>query len=481
MTRERTYAEKSSQGFNALLLKTVGLLNDDGKSEEPVSEALSAIRSFFAFGSAFVYECDHTKTFFLKESSPVYDHDSLPNTFRLEDCIDAPTISQISSKKTYQTDCDCCADHQEFLHNLCQFFSVQSLIIIFITDDDGGVIGCVGMADMRYHAALEGEELHWANTLLRLIAQRAHLRIYKQRLQYAGDTLENIMDHTGFDIYVNDYETHEMLYANQSMAAPYGGWENMRGKTCHAALYEGQDHECEFCPKQKIIDDEGNPSKIYSWDYQRPFDKTWFRVISAAFRWTDGRLAQVISSSDITEAKNNELLVYQMAHYDTLTGLANRRKLEQDLESFLSDSASNSRANNAEIAVLFLDLDNFKQVNDTLGHSGGDALLKHLAAILEESPLTANHCYRYGGDEFVFLYENTSREEANEISKRILEIIKKPFCFEDFTHSCEGSIGISIFPEDGDDYWQLLDKADDTMYHVKSSKKGRTRTTAQLE
>lgn len=504
MTQEREQSDLSESRFSELLLHTSRLLNNGNSSDEVVSEALDGIRNFFSYGSAFIYERDHTKTFHLKESSPVYEHDSLPNSFSLEDCLESDQINLIDESAVYQSDCE--SDYKDFLHKLCEFFTVQSLLTIFITNDKNEAIGCVGMADMRQHKPLQGLPLEWADTLLRIIAQRSRLRIYRQRLNYASNTLVNIMDHIGFDIYVNDFDTHEMLYANESMAAPYGGSSSIGKKTCHEWLYEGQSFECEYCPKHQLIDENGEPTKTYAWDYQRPFDKKWFRVISAAFQWTDGRLAVVVSSSDITDAKKNELLVYQMAHYDTLTGIPNRRKLEQDLEKALAKSTHNSPTNknkkhaqfspgivggfhhkNEEavpndeeknVAVLFLDLDEFKQVNDTLGHSGGDALLKHIAQTFEESPLTAEHCYRYGGDEFVFLYDNTTREQARNLGNQILELLKKPFVFDNFTHICEGSIGVSVYPEDGSDYWELFDRADHAMYSQKVEKKKRSSIVA---
>ncbi len=95
---------------------------------------------------------------------------------------------------------------------------------------------------------------------------------------------------------------------------------------------------CDFCPQPKLVDQHGEPSKIYSWDYQRPFDGAWFRVLSGTFRWLDGRLAHVVSSVDITENKNNEALIARLANYDPLTNLPNRRKLMADCEHLIQEA-----------------------------------------------------------------------------------------------------------------------------------------------
>ena len=122
----------------------------------------------------------------------------------------------------------------------------------------------------------------------------------------ASNTLGSIMNNMGVDIYVNSFDSHDMLYANRSMVEPYGGIEHFWGKKCWEALYSDKTGECEFCPKRHLIDENGHPTKVYSWDYQRPFDKCWFRVFSAAFAWVDGQMAHVITSVDIDHQKKIE-------------------------------------------------------------------------------------------------------------------------------------------------------------------------------
>lgn len=451
--------------FNKVLLNAIQAINDDGDTSARLTQVLGDIRDFFFFGSAFVYEANPSRQMILHEHASILSHNQPIESFALEMLLDPEQIMHIVENPW------CCADlkhHDNPIKDIfCEFFNTQSMFAVFLVDDADTIIGCVGMCDKRKHSPFSDVEFFQAKAALGLIAERSRFRIYKQRLEYTGATLENIMDHLGFDIYVNDFYTHEMLYANESMAAPYGGWENMKGKTCHEALYVDRTEECSYCPRQKLLDDEGNPSKVYTWDYQRPFDGKWFRVISAAFEWTDGRLAQVISSSDINEAKRNELLVHRMAFFDSLTGIGNRRKLEQDLKELLSQPQMLEKG----ISVLFLDLDNFKAVNDTYGHSGGDALLKHISALFQDNPSTADRCYRYGGDEFIFLFENSSLDDAIEQGRQLIALLETPIEFEGDTITSTASFGVAHYPEDGDDYWKLLDRADDAMYTEKIERK----------
>jgi diguanylate cyclase (GGDEF)-like protein len=453
--------------FNSLLLDVAQAVGKDMDNNSSLSGELKKIRDFFSFGNAFIYEANPEKHFVLREHPVAFQHDELKEIVILEEIFTSDQIALILKDPL------CCAtpnlNNNEIQQTLCAYFKIQSVFQIFIIDRTGAIVGLVGMADKRKHEPLSEQEYTQALTLLKLIAEHSRTRIIKRQLEYTSATLENIMNHMGLDIYANDFHTHEMLYANESMAAPYGGWENMKGKTCHAALYKGQTEECEYCPKQHLIDGDGNPNKtVYAWDYQRPFDKTWFRVTSTVIEWVDGRLANVISSTNINQMKNNELLVQQMAYHDLLTGIPNRRMLEQDLKDLIADPVKKEQG----FSVLFLDLDNFKELNDTYGHNSGDALLRHIAQRLMESPLTSGHCYRYGGDEFIFLFESTSVDEGLQKGREITTLLEAPFALKDNTMLMPtGSIGLAHYPEQGKDYWELLDHADGAMYEAKQERK----------
>lgn len=454
---------KYSEKLTNLMVEVLQTLHGNTDDKHDISDILKRMCAALAFGYAFVYESDHTRKFYLHECSAAAEHIKLLDSFMLNDWLSTEQIKHLTDDPIYCVDSNAAIGSVE--KTMLDLFAANSLYMIFMFDSNNDPIGCVGMADKRHHYALTAQEYTVGGCLLNGIAERSRLRIYKQRLNYTANTLHNIMDHTGFDIYVNDYETHEMLYANDSMTKPYGGWKNFEGRKCYEALYKDQTCECEFCPKKHLIDDKGNPSKIYSWDYQRPFDKTWWRVISAAFRWVDGRLAQVISSSDITDAKNNELFIQHMAFYDALTGLPNRRKLEDDFESLIENNDKNPNGS----VLLFFDLNKFKQVNDIHGHQVGDALLRHIANVLQASPITKDHCYRYGGDEFVLLYGNTNVAEAATLSKQITDLLKTPYVDCDLTIPCGGSVGFAHYPNDGDEFRTILETADARMYQIKQA------------
>lgn len=462
MTQERGLGgcSASVDSFSELLQDVV-LSVAKVTDESDLRESLQRVRAFFGYEVAFVYELGTADDIILQACVSESDQSIVPTSFLLNQVLTDEQLHDVAQNPLYRSGEE--AQDRGILDALENLFRSKNVFVLFVLNDEDTIVACVGMTAAHDFPPLSREEAVLLKVALTPFAQSACLHACERRLDYTSGTLESIMDHIGFDIYVNDFDTHKLLYANKSMAEPYGGWESMRGKACFKALYDDRDAECEYCPKKHLIDEEGNPSKIYSWDYQRPFDGRWFRVISAAFQWTDGSLAHVISSTDINEAKENELLVKKMAYYDLLTDIPNRRRLERDLNGLIEAN----RQTKTPIAVMFLDLNSFKGVNDHYGHSGGDALLRHVSQLFSEHPLTSGHCYRYGGDEFIFLLDRATPEGIDSVKTAVVEMLATPFQLQGDTLTCSGSIGVACYPLDGSTYWELLDKADDAMYEKK--------------
>ncbi|GGC81194.1 hypothetical protein GCM10011396_30500 [Undibacterium terreum] len=176
--------------------------------------------------------------------------------------------------------------------------------------------------------------------------------------------------------------------------------------------------------------------------------------------------AVLISFTDTTEVRETQRQLHYMASHDALTGLPNRHQLNQRL----SHALTNARNNNHRVAVLFLDLDRFKNVNDTAGHSAGDNLLKDVASRLSSCIRTSDMLARLGGDEFVIVAEAfDNAAHLKEMAERVLARIREPFYVEGNEYYLGTSIGISVFPHDGDDCATLLRCADSAMYYAKES------------
>lgn len=200
-------------------------------------------------------------------------------------------------------------------------------------------------------------------------------------------------------------------------------------------------------------------------------DYKWVYVRGKALRNEEGKPIKLAGSlTDITERKNIESQMRQMAYFDSLTNLPNKTFFMSRLESVIKESI----AVNNKGAVIFVDLDNLKKINDTLGHDYGNQLLKIVSNVLEFSVNESNNVARIGGDEFLILLPNISnRNDVVKVCKKIIDTFKNPIELGEKNIYTSASMGISVFPEDGNDIDVLLKNADTAMY--KSKTKGKNK------
>jgi diguanylate cyclase (GGDEF)-like protein/PAS domain S-box-containing protein len=176
-----------------------------------------------------------------------------------------------------------------------------------------------------------------------------------------------------------------------------------------------------------------------------------------------GESAYTGTITDISERKKAEEKINLLAYYDGLTNLPNRNSLHQDLKQHIK--------NNERFALLFIDLDRFKMVNDSLGHSFGDRLLKMTAERLSKAVNDFGKVYRYGGDEFIIIVNNTNETSVSTICEKLLKSFQTAFQIYGELVYTSPSIGISQFPQDGKDIETIIQHADTAMYVSKD--KGR--------
>ena len=176
------------------------------------------------------------------------------------------------------------------------------------------------------------------------------------------------------------------------------------------------------------------------------------------------------SGSDLTEKRRSAENASRLAHYDSLTGLANRHQMSQTLEKILGARNIEHR----HCAVLLLDLDRFKQVNDTLGHPAGDALLKQVAQRLERTVDNKGRVGRLGGDEFeVILPGRNALDDLAELARRIIESLTHPYSIDGHRVVIGVSVGIALAPENGSTSEEVIRNADLALYAAKDAGRGR--------
>ena len=179
----------------------------------------------------------------------------------------------------------------------------------------------------------------------------------------------------------------------------------------------------------------------------------------------EGKLTNYVAVfSDISSVKHSQEQMVYLAHHDALTGLPNRLLFHARLDHALK----HAERNHSMLAVIFLDLDRFKNINDSLGHPAGDTLLKQVAKVLVHSVRLNDTVARIGGDEFVMVLENIREvENAAKAAEKLMLAFTKPFALEGQEIHVSASMGISIYPRHGEDASTLLRNADAAMYRAK--------------
>jgi len=194
----------------------------------------------------------------------------------------------------------------------------------------------------------------------------------------------------------------------------------------------------------------------------------WLTI--SVVRDVTGKISHYIAVfADITQIKQSQERLDYMAHYDVLTGLPNRLLLWDRLEHAMQRAARNDR----QVAVLCLDLDRFKDINEGLGHLVGDALLSRVAERLVGAVRRQDTVARLSGDEFVVILEGiNSSDEAAHLAEKLARVLREPFSIEEHELSLGASIGISLYPHDGCGADALLKQADAAMYRAKAAGRG---------
>lgn len=205
------------------------------------------------------------------------------------------------------------------------------------------------------------------------------------------------------------------------------------------------------------------------WGKNKKGDRFAARLALSVVKSQDGEVQQYVAIlNDITQRKLDEEQIRYQANYDQLTGLPNRALFMDRLARLVIES----RRTKTKVGLMFIDLDGFKAVNDSLGHDAGDLLLKQTADRLGLCVRESDTVARLGGDEFtVIMPMIDSIDSTVVVADRILESLTEPFDLDGQEGRISASIGISMYPEQADDDEQLLRNADVAMFHAKSQGK----------
>lgn len=221
---------------------------------------------------------------------------------------------------------------------------------------------------------------------------------------------------------------------------------------------------------QRIQDVDQQGSLVFESVHQCKDGSTIAVEISSRKIDYEGKSCILSIARDMARRKQAEEKIRQMAYHDSLTGLPNRKLFSDRVDIALAQTGGNQN----NVAVIMLDLDNFKDINDTLGHDTGDLLLKAVTERLNAAMRKSDTVARFGGDEFVLLLpELKGIEDATPVAQRIVESFRDPFLINTHQLIVTASIGIAVYPYDGSDEVALLKNADVAMYQAKQAGRDR--------
>jgi diguanylate cyclase (GGDEF)-like protein/PAS domain S-box-containing protein len=254
----------------------------------------------------------------------------------------------------------------------------------------------------------------------------------------------------------------DTVFANAMMAGMLGySVDEMRGRP----IFDFMDEEMSSLARHGLLRRQGIREQQDIRFRRKDGGDLWTIVAANPISESDGRcLGTLAMVTDITERKRAEDHLIYLAHHDSLTGLPNRTLFNDRLQQSLIDAARRERV----VAVLFMDLDRFKTINDTLGHEVGDVLLRAVSARLKDCIRTGDTVARLGGDEFIVLLPDVSHvDDIGRVAQKILDVFDQPFSIDGREFFVTTSIGITLYPFDGKDVDGLVKNADVAMYRAK--------------
>lgn len=296
-------------------------------------------------------------------------------------------------------------------------------------------------------------------------------KVAEKKLLESEASLRAILDNLPYLVWLKDMEGR-FVAVNKSFFRTTGraSLKEVLGKTdfdlwpeALAQKYRADDAEVLSLRKQKLTEEMSLDNG----------EVRWVETFKAPITDAQGEMLGTTGfAQDITERKNAEEQIRHLAHYDTLTALPNRTLFSDRLRHELASA----KRDNTRIALMFIDLDKFKPINDELGHHVGDLLLKEAAKRMQECVRESDTVARIGGDEFVVLLPEIETEhDAIRVAEKIRHALNQPFLLLGKSLSISSSIGIAIFPDHGEEETQLVKSADVAMYQAKEAGRNRVK------
>ncbi|MBD8068487.1 putative bifunctional diguanylate cyclase/phosphodiesterase [Bacillus sp. PS06] len=292
----------------------------------------------------------------------------------------------------------------------------------------------------------------------------------KRELNEARQMYKSLLDNNMDAIFSVDL-LGKLLHINPATVEITGYLEDDLVETSIFSLFHESDRESFFNIFQRTV--QGRRDEYVGFRIKHKNGQSLTVHIKTIPIVVDGKVHGIYAIfRDITEQYHAEAMMKYLAFHDQLTGLPNRSSLKTNLPA----AVKNAKESNHQLALMYIDLDRFKFLNDTMGHDIGDLLLKEVAErLLSVEGYEKYSIYRQGGDEFIVMLENTTRTLTMDCANKILDKLKAAFNYAHHEFFVSASIGISLYPTDGEDSDTLIKNADTALYLVKDRGRGHFR------
>ena len=440
-----SFSEKEMEGTLkriSAMTEIVQLLESEDAIEAIFQKTLRIVGEFFKISSAEVFQVHDDSMDVLAEwlaEGMVSYFDHTRNQKR-------PEILRKDKLIVLSSDTKLLSEEKAFLE---QVHVKATVIVPIMIGDTVGMYACFN--ECRVARTWEVDDIKFINNAVKVMHSIMMRRIQKNSLTGSYAALESILDNAGSAIYVEDKQSNKLLFGNRIMKRLFG-----------AELEQGTLHDLlEFA-----VEEDGQSSRC---EFFHEAGGQWYDLYCTTIRWVDGRPAILYAFYDISDKKIYQSRIELQAYTDFLTGLYNRMCCERDLAWYIDEAKNTGRHG----ALLYIDLDDFKHINDGLGHQYGDILLKAISHSFQHVEGVGDTCYRVGGDEFIIIIPPESYDKYDTIVASIREIFTRPWSLRDGEYYCTMSMGTVTFPDGEESFQEVIKKADIAMYEAKKGGKNR--------
>ena len=453
--RRSKYSEaelEESLKRSEVMTAIVQLMGQDEIAEALSVSALKTIGEYLHLSSAHVYITNLRDNSLMDIMAEWYAPGVVP---RFDHSRDLPRYSFLAGNKLQAVSSGSSVINPDWLREM-NSMDVKAMVVVPIKSSDRPAYMYACYDECKADRYWSVEEINFLADATRIIESIIERRRYEINIAGSFESVRNSLDNVGTCVYVRDLSSGSLQFTNRTMVSTFTS-EIKRDKEEEKPL--AQIFESHI-PK----DSESGSIEVYRKDRDEYFELYYSRI-----EWMGQSSSLLCSILDVTEKKKNQKRIEQLAYTDFLTGLYNRMCCERDLAKLVDESLSKGTTG----AILYLDLDDFKHINDGLGHQYGDILLQSIAHSFTRVKGVENTCYRMGGDEFVIVIPPSSYHELDRIVTDIKTIFSRPWFLKDADYYCTMSMGVVTFPGEGTQIQELIKKADITMYEAKKGGKNK--------